>query len=138
MIDHDGVIEHIEGGVAHVKINSESACAACHAKGVCGAADQEEKFLDIQLGETPYIKGESVQVLVAKRLGFKAVALGYVYPFIILMAVLIGLTAIGTNELRAGLIALLSLPPYYLVLFLARNRIGKSFTFSIQKTSTVQ
>jgi sigma-E factor negative regulatory protein RseC len=138
MIDHDGVIEHIEGGVAHVKINSESACAACHAKGVCGAADQEEKFIDIQLGETPYIKGESVQVLVAKRLGFKAVALGYVYPFIILMAVLVGLTAIGTNELRAGLIALLSLPPYYLVLFLARNRIGKSFTFSIQKTSTVQ
>ncbi len=138
MIDHDGVIEHIEGGVAHVKINSESACAACHAKGVCGAADQEEKFIDIQLGETPYIKGESVQVLVAKRLGFKAVALGYVYPFIILMAVLIGLTAIGTNELKAGLIALLSLPPYYLVLFLARNRIGKSFTFSIQKTSTVQ
>jgi sigma-E factor negative regulatory protein RseC len=138
MIDHDGVIEHIEGGVAHVKINSESACAACHAKGVCGAADQEEKFIDIQLGETPYIKGESVQVLVAKRLGFKAVALGYVYPFIILMAVLIGLTAIGINELKAGLIALLSLPPYYLVLFLARNRIGKSFTFSIQKTSPVQ
>jgi sigma-E factor negative regulatory protein RseC len=138
MIDHDGVIEHIKGGVAHVMINSESACAACHAKGVCGAADQEEKFIDIQLGETPYSKGESVRVLVAKRLGFKAVALGYVYPFMVLMAVLIGLTAAGVSELRAGLIALLSLPPYYLVLFLARNRIGKTFTFSIQKTSTVQ
>ena len=49
MIDHDGIIEQIDGGVAHVKIDSQSACSACHAKGVCGAADQEEKFLDVPL-----------------------------------------------------------------------------------------
>ncbi len=138
MIDHDGIIEHIERDVAHVKINSESACAACHAKGVCGAADQEEKFLDIHLNGVEYNPGEVVRVLVARRLGFKAVALGYVYPFIVLMAVLIILTAAGVNELKAGLMALLSLPPYYLVLYLARDRIEKTFTFSIQKTQTVQ
>ena len=138
MIDHDGIIEHIEGDVAHVKINSESACAACHAKGVCGAADQEEKYLDIPLEGVEYQRGETVRIQVARRLGFKAVALGYVYPFVLLMAVLIMLTVAGINELKAGMIALLSLLPYYLVLFLARNRIKKTFTFSIQKTLTVQ
>ena len=138
MIDHDGIIEHIEGDVAHVKINSESAGAACHAKGVCGAADQEEKYLDIPLEGVEYQRGETVRIQVARRLGFKAVALGYVYPFVLLMAVLIMLTVAGINELKAGMIALLSLLPYYLVLFLARNRIKKTFTFSIQKTLTVQ
>ncbi|MFO7671211.1 MAG: SoxR reducing system RseC family protein [Bacteroidales bacterium] len=133
MIDHDGIIERIEGGVAHVRINSVSACAACHAKGACGAADQEEKFLDVRLNGQNYHAGEPVKVLVAKRLGMKAVALGYFYPFLLLMSVLILLILAGTGEMKAGLFALLSLIPYYLGLYLARKRIESSFTFSIQK-----
>lgn len=138
LIDHEGIIETIEDGVAHVKIDSQSACAACHAKGVCGAADQEEKFLDVVLNGEAYQKGESVRVMVARHLGFKAVALGYVYPFLILMAVLIGLTIAGIDELEAGILALLSLVPYYLVLYLFRKRIETTFTFSIKKTHTAQ
>jgi sigma-E factor negative regulatory protein RseC len=134
MLDHDGIIEHIEGDVAHVKINSESACAACHAKGVCSAADQEEKYIDIPLNGESYASGELVKVLVARRMGFKAVALGYFYPFLLLMAVLITAIVSGIGELKAGLFALLSMIPYYLVLYLARKRIESSFTFSIQKT----
>lgn len=138
MIDHDGIIEHIEGDVAHVKINSESACAACHAKGVCSAADQEEKFLDVAMNGEQYNSGEIVKVMVTRRLGFKAVALGYFYPFLVLMAVLISLTLVGVEELKAGLFALLALIPYYLVLYLTRKRIESSFTFSIQKIYTVK
>jgi positive regulator of sigma E activity len=134
MIDHEGIIEHITGNVAHVRISSVSACAACHAKGVCGAADQEEKYIDVPLKGVDYLTGERVRVMVARHLGFKAVALGYVYPFLLLMAVLVTLTLAGISELRAGGIALLSLLPYYLVLFLARKRIDSSFTFTIQKT----
>ncbi len=133
MIDHDGIIDHIEGGVAHVKIDSQSACSACHAKGVCGAADQKEKFLDVTLQGESYKTGEVVRVMVAKRLGFKAVALGYFYPFLLLMAVLIILIMAGVGELTAGLFSLLSLIPYYLGLYLARKWIESSFTFSIQK-----
>ncbi|MCK5135723.1 MAG: SoxR reducing system RseC family protein [Bacteroidales bacterium] len=138
LIDHFGIIEQIEDDVALVKINSESACAACHAKGVCGAADQEEKYLDIPLHGVDYNKGEPVHVQVARHLGFRAVALGYIYPFLLLMAVLISLTAFGANELRAGIFALLSLLPYYLILFLLRKRIKTTFTFSMKKIQTVQ
>ncbi|MEN8155930.1 MAG: SoxR reducing system RseC family protein [Bacteroidota bacterium] len=133
MIDHVGIIERIEGDIAHVNINSVSACASCHAKGACSAADMEEKFLDVPLNGADYEAGETVRVLIARHTGFKAVALGYVYPFLLLMTVLITATAAGVNELRAGLFALLSLPPYYLAIFLVRNRIKKSFTFTIQK-----
>ena len=138
LIDHLGIVDRIEGDVAHVKINSESACSACHAKGVCGAADQEEKFLDVPLSGASYKTGEQVHVQVARRLGFKAVALGYFYPFLLLMAVLILLLLIGMSELKAGSLALLSILPYYLLLYLFRKRIESTFTFSIKKTNTVQ
>jgi sigma-E factor negative regulatory protein RseC len=138
LIDHEGTIDRIIDGVAHVKINSESACAACHAKGVCGAADQEVKYLDIPLKEVSYEQGESVRVKVARHLGFKAVALGYVYPFLLLMAVLISLILTGVGEMKAGSFALLSLVPYYLLLYAFRNRIESTFTFSIKKINTVQ
>ncbi len=138
MIEHEGIIDHIDGDVAHVRIESVSACASCHAKGVCSAADQEEKFLDIPLHGANYRQGDPVYVQVSKRLGFKAVALGYVYPFLLLMIVLVGLLAAGAGELQAGSFALLSIVPYYLMLYLFRNRISSTFTFSIKKTFTVQ
>ncbi|MCK4880146.1 MAG: SoxR reducing system RseC family protein [Bacteroidales bacterium] len=138
MIEHEGIIDHIDGDVAHVRIESVSACASCHAKGVCSAADQEEKFLDVPLHGANYRQGDPVYVQVSKRLGFKAVALGYVYPFLLLMIVLVGLLAAGAGELQAGSFALLSIVPYYLMLYLFRNRISSTFTFSIKKTFTVQ
>ena len=138
MIEHEGIIDHIDGDVAHVKIDNVSACMSCHAKGACSAADQEEKFLDVPLQGATYQEGDPVYVQIAKHLGFRAVALGYVYPFLVLMAVLIGLIAAGMEELRAGGFALLSIIPYYLVLYMFRDRLSKSFTFSIKKTFTVQ
>lgn len=138
MIEHEGIIEQIDGDVAHVKIDQVSACASCHAKGACSAADQEEKYLDVPINGTMYHQGEKVQVQVEKRLGFKAVALGYFYPFILVMLVLIAMLALGASELKAGSFALLSLIPYYLGLFLLRKRIESTFTFSIKKTITVQ
>ncbi len=138
MIDHAGVIEHIEGNRAQVRIVSESACGACHAKGVCGAADQEEKFIDVALPGKEFREGEPVRVEVAERLGMKAVALGYIYPFLLVMLVLVGGILGGLEELHAGLAALLALVPYYLVLYLLRRRIESTFTFSLKKTVQVQ
>ena len=138
MIEHEGIIDHIDGDIAHVKIDAVSACASCHAKGVCSAADQEEKYLDVPLNGADFNQGDSVFVQVAKHLGFRAVLMGYVYPFLLLMIVLIAMLAAGVPELRAGSIALLSLVPYYILLYLFRGRLSRSFTFSIKKTFTVQ
>jgi sigma-E factor negative regulatory protein RseC len=134
MIEHEGIIDRIEGETAHVKIQSESACASCHAKGACSAADQEDKYLDVPLRGNEFKPGEVVQVQISRYMGFRAVALGYVYPFLLLMAVLISFTAAGTGELQAGAYALLSIIPYYLVLYLLRKRIGSAFTFSMKKS----
>ncbi len=129
---------HVDDDSCNVRITAAPACASCHAKGVCSAAGQEEKFLDVKTGGQCYEPGETVRVLVARRLGYRAVALGYFLPFLVLMSVLIICLSAGVPELRAGSWALLSVIPYYLALFLARKRISKNFSFSIQKTKLVQ
>ena len=132
-IDHEGIVDQIEGDIARVRILSQSACASCHAKGACSAADQEEKIMEIPFQSISLKIGERVRVMVARRMGLKAVAVGYIYPFLLLMMVLVGLTAAGLDELKAGLVALASLLPYYLGLFIFRHRIGSKFSFSLQK-----
>jgi len=133
-IDHEGIIDYVDGNVAKVRIISQSACASCHARSVCGASDQKEKFLDVPVNGMTLKNGEKVKVLMARRLGMKAVALGYIYPFILVMVLLFTLSSAGLGELRSGLTAVASLVPYYLVLYFTRKKVESKFTFSIQKT----
>jgi len=47
MIEHEGIIEKIRGNHITVRILQQSACGACHAKGMCTAADTKEKLVDV-------------------------------------------------------------------------------------------
>jgi len=135
VIDHEGIVEQISDDIAKVVIDSQSACAACHAKGACSAADKKEKILMVPLNGIEVTPGETVRVKISKKTGLRAVAFGYVYPFLLLMLVLIVFTTTGYSELQAGLFALVSLFPYYLVIYLLRNKIGNVFTFQLEKTN---
>lgn len=132
-INHIGFVESVNGPSASVRINSQSACAACHAKGACTAADQEEKVMTVPTGGLSFRAGEQVRVSIAKKTGLRAVAFGYVYPFLVLMTILVTLTAAGVSELQAGIWSLASIVPYYLVIYLLRNRISNVFTFKLEK-----
>ena len=132
-IHHIGFIESVTDRFERIRINSMSACASCHAKGACTAADQEEKIMTIPTDGRSFRKGEQVKVSIAKKTGLRAVAYGYVYPFLVLMAILVTLTALGKTELQAGIWSLASLVPYYLLIYLFRNRISRTFTFKMEK-----
>jgi len=132
-INHIGFIASIDDQTATVKINSQSACASCHAKGACTAADQEEKVLTVATSGREFSVGEQVRVFIAKRTGLRAVAYGYFYPFLVLMTILVTLTALGFSELQAGLWSLASLVPYYLLVWFLKDRISRSFTFKLEK-----
>ena len=134
-IDHEGIVEEVVDKVAKVLINSQSACATCQAKGACNTVDQENKLMLVPTGSISVKPGDRVKVLISKNTGLRAVALGYVFPFLLLITVLFVLTEIGSSELRAGLLSLASLVPYYLTVYLFRNRIGNSFSFTLEKTN---
>ncbi len=132
-ITHQGIIDSITDNLIQVKIVNMSACSACHAKGACSVSDQEEKIIDIIPNGKNYSIGDSVTISSKLQTGFKALFLGYVLPFIIVLFALIIFTALSIKETIAGLIALCTLVPYYFGLYLFRDKVKKSFIFEILK-----
>jgi sigma-E factor negative regulatory protein RseC len=131
-ISHTGRINEITRDSISISIISESACAACHAKGFCGAADSKEKVIEVKnTGINEHKVGDCVTIVMQKSMGLKAVFYGYILPFIILMATLLGTLNATNNEGLAGLLALLVLVPYYFSLYLLREKLKSKFEFRI-------
>lgn len=131
-IEHTGIVQSIEDNHVNVSIISNSACAACHASGVCEVSSSEEKIIRTNKN-IDVSRGEMVMVMMEKSMGFRALLLGYIFPFLLLITTLILLTILSFSEARAGLIALFTLLPYYLFIYMKKERIGRGFSFTIKK-----
>ncbi len=131
-IEHKGVVSEIGNNLILVDLSVRSACAACHAKGVCGV-DSTQKTIEVRTDKTSFKVGDTVNVIMQESLGMKALFLGYILPFIVLVTVLFVLLELGFNELISGLISIASLLPYYLILYFFKDRIKREFNFDIEK-----
>ncbi|WP_299578110.1 SoxR reducing system RseC family protein [uncultured Sunxiuqinia sp.] len=131
-ISHKGIIKALSAQRILVEIINESACSACHAKGMCSAADMKEKEIEINHFSGEFHVGQTVEVVGKTSQGFKALFYGYLLPFLLIMIVLITLTSLQFSEGISGLLSLSILIPYYLILYFTRNRIRKSFEFEIK------
>lgn len=132
-IEHKGIVEEIVQNKVRVKFLAVSACASCHAKGACSAADMEDKHVDVYDFSGDFKIGDQVNVIMSQGLGFRALLFGYVYPFLIVLFTLIILTSLGTHELSAGIAALSTLIPYYIILNISKNKLRKTFSFTLKK-----
>ena len=138
IIEHLGVISEVSGSIIRVSVTPESACGSCRARGSCSIGGNDEKVIDVlpSPGET-YSPGEQIKVILEQTLGIKALVLGYLLPFLVVLAILIILTVLGVNEGMAGLLSLAILAPYYLCLAFFKERLKKKFSFRLQKIVTV-
>jgi sigma-E factor negative regulatory protein RseC len=132
-IEHKGFIESISESSVLVKIVSQSACAACHAKGGCSTAEMQDKEVEVHGFTRDFKVGEKVNLVMKQSQGYTALLLAYVYPFLLVFATLMLTTSFGLGELKAGLLSLASLIPYYLFIYALKNKIRKKFNFSIRK-----
>ncbi|MDZ7738976.1 MAG: SoxR reducing system RseC family protein [Bacteroidales bacterium] len=131
-IEHAGIVKSVEDGQVIVNIVSHPACAGCMASGICDLSSQESK----EIQTTHYDKvntGDPVTVVMEQSMGFRALFLGYLIPFLIVLTILITLTSLSVSEPVSGVAAFLSLVPYYLTIYLKKEKIGKSFSFTIKK-----
>ena len=151
MIKHDGIIIALnEDGTALVRIVQTSACAACKAKAMCASAESAEKEMTVVLlGENgkvttennstqSYHVGDSVEVMVQQKMGWKAVVLAYLLPFFVMLAVVAVGSGIGNRiseigEEVIGTVALCAMAMYYLVLGLFKDKLQKEFSFTAKK-----
>lgn len=131
-VSHEGVITKIDGDTLEIKIIAQSACAACHAKSACTMSDQAEKVLTVPKPEGQEFQlFQKVKVVMAVGQGNKAAILAYLVPIILLLAALFICLGIGLSEGLAALIGIAVLIPYYLVLYLCRDKLKKRFEYTI-------
>lgn len=132
IIGHEGVVTAVTHQGYRVSIVSKSACASCHAKGLCSASDMAEKEIEVKATQTGEFKvGDKVSVNLEESLGMRAVWLVYAIPAVILVTFLLYLQRLGVSELVTGLSVLGAVVMYFFVLYLLKNRIGKQFYFTI-------
>lgn len=133
-IRHRGRVCAITQEGVKVEILNKSMCAACHARSLCSLGDEQIKTISVKYCDSSMFSiGEEVEVVMRQTMGLKAVLFSYVYPLIILMILLLSLPRLDTNELFSALLAVLAVAAYYLILYLCRDRIAKSFIFTIAK-----
>ena len=132
-ICHRGRIISITPDLTTVEILSTSACAECHAKGMCGMS--ESKIKRIAVPTDPYSDravGDEVDVALKKTMGLKAVWISYVIPLFILMILILSLSSVTVHEVYAGLGAIAGVALYYLLIYVFRDRLAKDFVFYIK------
>ena len=94
-----------------------------------------------------YKLGDTVEVMVQQKMGWKAVVLAYLLPFFVMLAVMFignGLLAMGDGatgllgdeakrEAVLGTVALCAMAVYYLVLGMFKDKLQKEFSFTAHK-----
>ena len=131
-ITHTGKILEITPEYTTVQILVSSACSECHAKGLCGMSEDEEKL--IMVPTDPYKErqvGDEVQVLTKMTMGLKAVWISYVIPLAVLMILILSLSSIFENELMTGLGSIAGVAVYYFGIWLFKDRLSNEFVFYI-------
>ena len=132
-IRHEGRIVEITPEFTTVEILVSSACAACHAKGLCGMSEAEEKV--IMVPTDPYAEhkvGDKVTVMTKMSMGMKAVWISYVIPLIILMILILSLSEIFDSQMLCGLASIGGVALYYFFIWLFRGRLQNEFGFYLE------
>ncbi len=136
-IIHKAIVRQLTSEGVEVVLEDPPGCDACNAKSSCGLnpENQEEgneKSFFIPIQEEVFQPGEMVEVSISPALGLKAVFWGYIFPFLLMMTVLIiGLSFL--QELLAGIAALAAVALFYVVLYFNKERMKKSFAIDLKK-----
>ncbi len=143
-IRHEGIIDSIDSdGHVRVRITQMAACAGCKVAAHCNASEQKVKMVDVYEKPAPnpstgewrdslrYKVGDSVVVATSEAAAGRALLLGFGLPLVLLLVVLAVMLMAGCNEGVSAITALVVLLPYYLVLWLCRDRIAGNISFRI-------
>lgn len=134
IIKHRGKVEKVNGSHVVVRIVQTSACSACSAKGMCNASESKEKLIDVYGVNPSYQIGEEVVLCGSTSMGMRAVFLAFGIPvFILLAALFIAMRVTDGDALFSAVVSLLAVTPYYLVIYLMKDKLNKTFSFVIEK-----
>ncbi len=96
-------------------------------------SEVSEKIVEVGLSPQEQLAaGQPVTITLERSLGFSALFLGYMLPFLILLVSLFVLVSLTGNEGLSALIAIALMAPYYFLLYRYREKIRSRFRFRIK------
>lgn len=133
-ISHSGVIDRIDGEHIQVRIVQISACASCKVAGYCNAAESKEKIVDVfcDSAAKDLTVGQPVTVTASGQVATRALLWGFGLPFLLMVSVLTAVLMWTGHEGFAALSGLGALIPYYIMLWLFRDRMRAQLAFSLE------
>jgi positive regulator of sigma E activity len=132
-IEQKGIVVGSGNGIVNIRISPVAACSDCQSKASCSLFGTTEKIIDVVSDTGEFRIGDRVGITITQSMGNKAIALGYFVPFLLVLLALILLTLLRIKEWQAGLLALSTLIPYYIILYFFRTKLRKTFTFTVKK-----
>ena len=132
LVKHEGIVSKISQNSITISLKGNVNCEGCKAQSACGVSDSNDKEIEVINSLQSFKLNEPVDVLLKRELGLKAVFWAYVFPFILMMIVLVT-TSFFFKEWIAGVLSLLILVPYYVMLFVLKDKFQKAFQLSILK-----
>lgn len=136
VITKEGIVTEIAGSRVRVRVLRASACGGCALSGHCNAAECRESVLTVSAKATDGLSvGDRVRISTSSSAIQLALWVGFGFPLV----VLVGLFAaarygLGLAEHLSAGIGLLSLIPYYIIVYLCRHWIGRRVHFNIEST----
>ncbi len=132
-IQHPGIVESVHDAHLIVRVLSQSACGNCHSRAYCSMTDMQEKAIEVPRPmQQPFSPGQQVLVTLQENLGFRALFLGYLMPFLVLVGGVVAAMTAGADEAGAAITGIALMLPYYGLLYLLRDRIKRRFEFRIK------
>jgi positive regulator of sigma E activity len=131
-IEQKGIVEEVDNHRIKVRIHPEASCGDCNARGICNLFGSTDRIIEIYDRSQHLSPGDQVTISISQGMGNKAIILGYLIPFILLISVLVILTTLGVKEWLTGLVALSTLVPYFIILYLLRGRLNRKITFTLK------
>ena len=131
-IRHQGVVSSVESNCVTVRIVQSSACGECKVAGHCHAAESKEKMIRVETDNpSGYRVGDTVTVATDTSMGLRASLYAYLLPLLLMVATLVIVEKATRSEPLAALLAIGVLVPYYIALYLLRDRMGRKLRFEI-------
>ena len=133
--EHKGIVIEVTDDIVMVRIESVSACAACHAKGLCSMSDKTDKIIEVKRStlKREHQVGDEVTVVASSGKGLLAVVFAYITPALVAVAAIAVMLSVGANELVSSLVAIALVAVYYFVLYLFRSKLNRTFVFGIKE-----
>ena len=133
-LQHRGVVTSVDADAVTVSVMAESACAGCHAKGICGESGAERIIRVVTPDASAYSVDDRVVVALKRQsMAMSSVVWGYIVPLVVLLVALFGSVALGFSDGVAAIASIVSVAIYYAGLYMTRKIFERKIEFTIFK-----